>query len=344
MEERGLVLAQQAQVSVMPAMSIRDAIDRHKQMVGFVKEIMRPGTDFGVIPGTGTKPVLYKPGAEKLTTFFGLVPRFVVVEKTEDWGSPDHEALFYYWIKCELYRSGQIVGEADGSCSSREGKYRYRKSGRVCPACGAGAIKKSKYPPRGDKKAPPGWYCYSKIGGCGAEFAVNDTTITGQVEGRLINEDVADLVNTILKMAQKRALVAATLITVNASEFFTQDLEDTSYGDVIDGHFAESEHQTPAEKATEELFGEYQHEGANTPSKPAHWIESDNVRKRFWAYTRELTLSRDDVHAALGIEHIMDFAGTMQDAKAAIQAYISTKIAEADDKEAQEPPVEELDF
>jgi hypothetical protein len=31
------------------------------------------------------------------------------------------------------------------------------------------------------------------------------------------------VVNTIQKMAQKRALVAATLLAVNASEFFTQD-------------------------------------------------------------------------------------------------------------------------
>jgi hypothetical protein len=33
-------------------------------------------------------------------------------------------------------------------------------------------------------------------------------------------------VNTIQKMAQKRALIAATLLAVNASEFFTQDLEE----------------------------------------------------------------------------------------------------------------------
>ena len=39
--------------------------------------------------------------------------------------------------------------------------------------------------------------------------------------------DAADLVNTIQKMAQKRALIAATLIAVSASEFFTQDVEDS---------------------------------------------------------------------------------------------------------------------
>jgi hypothetical protein len=31
-------------------------------------------------------------------------------------------------------------------------------------------------------------------------------------------------------MGQKRALIAAVLIAVNASEFFTQDLEDFSFG------------------------------------------------------------------------------------------------------------------
>ena len=49
------------------------------------------------------------------------------------------------------------------------------------------------------------------------------------------NPDGADVVNTIQKMAQKRALVAATLIATSASEFFTQDVEDAdSFGRNID--------------------------------------------------------------------------------------------------------------
>jgi hypothetical protein len=52
---------------------------------------------------------------------------------------------------------------------------------------------------------------------------------------RIPNPDVADVVNTIQKMAQKRALVAATLIATSASEFFTQDVEDAdSLGRNID--------------------------------------------------------------------------------------------------------------
>ena len=37
---------------------------------------------------------------------------------------------------------------------------------------------------------------------------------------------IFDLTNTICKIAQKRALVAAVLASCGASEFFTQDLED----------------------------------------------------------------------------------------------------------------------
>jgi len=43
---------------------------------------------------------------------------------------------------------------------------------------------------------------------------------------RIPNPDVADAVNTVQKMAQKRALVAAVLIVTNCSDAFTQDLED----------------------------------------------------------------------------------------------------------------------
>jgi hypothetical protein len=45
-------------------------------------------------------------------------------------------------------------------------------------------------------------------------------------EKKYKNGRVFDSVNTICKMAQKRALVAAVLVATGASEFFTQDMED----------------------------------------------------------------------------------------------------------------------
>lgn len=45
---------------------------------------------------------------------------------------------------------------------------------------------------------------------------------------RIENPDIADVYNTCLKMANKRALVAAVLNTTGASDLFTQDIEDFS--------------------------------------------------------------------------------------------------------------------
>lgn len=215
---------------LMPAMKIESVIERRNTMVKFVEAAMKKDTDFGIIPGTGSKPTLYKPGAEKLCTLFALAPRFKIIERREDWTGADHggEPFFFYHLKCELYYRGEVfVGEADGSCNSFEKKYRYRKSERTCPVCGKTAIIKGKAEYGG------GWVCFAKKDGCGAKFKDGDPVIEGQAVGQVANPDVADQVNTILKMAQKRALVAATLIAVNASEFFTQDIEDM----LIDGDY-----------------------------------------------------------------------------------------------------------
>jgi len=58
---------------------------------------------------------------------------------------------------------------------------------------------------------------------------------------RVPNEDVFSQVNTVQKMAQKRALVAATMLAVNASEYYTQDLEDLT----IEGSFTVSKKPDP---------------------------------------------------------------------------------------------------
>jgi len=208
---------------VAPVISIEQAIARHRLLSEYVKQVMREHHDYGAIPGTSGKPSLLKPGAEKLTTLFGLTKRLFIVEKTEDWiGQWDGEPFFYYLYRCALYRGELLIAEADGSCNSRESKYRWREAQRKCPHCGVAAIIKGKAEFGG------GWICFQKKGGCGTKYAEEEATIMSQQVGRIANPDVADQVNTIQKMAAKRALVAATLLAVGASEFFTQDIEDFS--------------------------------------------------------------------------------------------------------------------
>jgi hypothetical protein len=205
----------------MPALSIQQAVERFNAVVEFVRTVMREGVDYGVVPGTD-KHTLLKPGAEKLCTLFGLTSRFEIIRSIEDWTGETHsgEPFFFYLYRCQLWRGDRVIAEGDGSCNSWEQKYRYREAQRKCPACGQTAII------RGKEEFGGGWLCFRKRGGCGAKFGIDDLAITSQPAGRVMNENIADQVNTIQKMAIKRALICATLLAVNGSEFFTQDREE----------------------------------------------------------------------------------------------------------------------
>ena len=177
--------------------------------------------DYGVIPGTGTKPTLLKPGAEKILRLFNppLVDMYDIVAH-EDWDKP----LFHYRISCRLYVVGTHplvqVGEGLGECNSMESKYRWREQSRSCPICGAEAIIKGKAEFGG------GWLCFRKKGGCGSKWDKGATVIEDQKVGRVENDDIFSQVNTLLKMAKKRALVDAALSVGRLSEIFTQDLDE----------------------------------------------------------------------------------------------------------------------
>lgn len=215
-------------VFLAPAANIQTALQRYQDMKDFVEKVLRKDTDYGVIPGTGNKPTLLKPGAEKLCAFFGLAVTYELLQSDLDWTGTSHngEPFFYFSYRVKLLRNGRLAGEGEGSCNSWEKKYRYRKGERKCPKCGAAAIIKGKSEYGG------GWLCFGKKGGCGSKFKDGDASIENQSVEDVPNPDIADQVNTLQKMAQKRALIAATLNTTNASDWFTQDIED-----FIDGSF-----------------------------------------------------------------------------------------------------------
>ena len=179
-----------------------------------MKEVMQKDEHYGVIPGTN-KPTLLKAGAEKLCMTFRLDPQYEIVERYDG----DHLTIT---SRCLLYHipTGRRYGSGMGSCSTRESKYAYRISARTCPTCGYAAIIKGKQEYGG------GWVCFKKKDGCGAKFADGDAAIEAQAHGRTANEDLPDQYNTVLKMANKRSLVAATLNATAASDIFTQDMED----------------------------------------------------------------------------------------------------------------------
>jgi len=76
--------------------------------------------------------------------------------------------------------------------------------------------------------------CFKKSGGCGAKWEDGAEEIESQTIGRVENEDIYSQVNTILKMAKKRALVDAALSAGRLSQVFTQDIEDMGLGQIIE--------------------------------------------------------------------------------------------------------------
>jgi hypothetical protein len=150
-------------VSVIPdfAITIAQAKERIALLQNFVREMMIPNVDYGLIPGC-QKPSLYKSGAEKLCDVYGFSKHFEVLNRMEDW----EKGIFHFEIKSILInkRTGLVEAEGLGSCSNKEKKYQY--------------------------------------------------------------QDGYSIINTIMKMAKKRALVDAVLSATRSSDIFTQDVED----------------------------------------------------------------------------------------------------------------------
>ena len=198
-------------------LTLEALVERINLVQNAMKDVMIKDCDYTTLPGTN-KPTLLKSGAEKLTQLFNLRPRF----KTRiDDLSDNHIRVI---VKCYLYhiKTKECWGSADAICSSLEGKYRWRKASRSCPECGSEAIIKGK------EEYGGGWICYRQKGGCGAKFPDNDPAILNQEIGRVENQDIADVYNTVVKIAAKRAYIGATLFAVAGSGLFTQDLEDYS--------------------------------------------------------------------------------------------------------------------
>jgi hypothetical protein len=177
----------------------------------------------------------------------------------EDWrGDKYGQPLFYYRFKCQLFRGDFQMGEGIGSCSSWEAKYRYRwvdentvmRMGldkNTLPTRGGAisefefAINKAETMGQYGKPAEY-WAKWKQAMAEGKVRKINkmkkDGTTSPAYEMdmtmyRVPNTEFADIINTVQKIAQKRAYVAATLLAANASDYFTQDLEDYIEVDAI---------------------------------------------------------------------------------------------------------------
>lgn len=168
-----------------------------KERVALVLELManvlEEGKDYGRIPGTD-KPTLYKPGAEKLCLAFQLAPE---EPRTEDL-STDDQIRYRLGVPITAPH-GRLLAVGVGEASTNEEKYRWKK-----PVCDEEWDETPAHLRR-EK-----WFKGK----------------AGAYKGKQVRTSPADLANTALKMAHKRALVHGVLLATGASSVFNQDLED----------------------------------------------------------------------------------------------------------------------
>lgn len=231
---------------------------RLDELQAFVNDVMQEEVHYGpAFPGS-KKLVLYKAGGEMLAEIYGfkVIPR--IVSRIEIWSTaiavpviparatddlgrqmegtwytslPEKGPFFHYEFEAEVFskRTGILLGKGFGSCNTMENRYRWRQGARVCPECGMeGAIIK------GRAEYGGGWLCFKKKGGCGALYKGDDAKeIEAQEGGRVENDDIATLVNTVLKIGKKRSALDAIISVTQSSGLFEPDDDDDQGGDVV---------------------------------------------------------------------------------------------------------------
>jgi len=223
MNGEGLAVQHQQMVNFEDYAMDSNAVVRQVHLVQEVmNKVMKKDEHYGIIPGC-QKPSLLKPGAEKLGFTFRLAPEYDV--KIINMGGAHRE----YQVKCKLRHipTGAMVGEGDGSCTTMEGKFRFR-GGDKTPT--ENPVPKEYW---NAKSAGDMTKAKEIIGGEGyGVMKDNGKWVICELGEKVEHDNPADYYNTCLKMAKKRAHVDAILTATAASDIFTQDVEDMT--EVID--------------------------------------------------------------------------------------------------------------
>jgi len=172
-------------------------VEQVRAIQKIMQTVMKEGTHYGVIPGC-KQPSLYKAGSETLLSAF----KISVEPEIEEIRDGDHITVKVRAIGRHM-TSGIVVGVGVGECSTAEEKYSWRTS--VCD---------EEYDATKETQRRLKWF---------KGYARENKP---PYSVKQVRTNPADLANTVLKMAKKRAQVDLSLTCLAASDIFTQDIED----------------------------------------------------------------------------------------------------------------------
>lgn len=182
-------LPQRGIVQSTGRLSASEVVQHAMVVQDVMRAVMKPELHYGKIPGTD-KPTLFQPGADVLCMTFRIAPEFSI----EDLSTAD---VVRYRVTCRGVHqlSGATLGSCVGEASSGEEKYKWRR-----------AVNDKEF-----EATPP---------------ALRRIKYGKSWETKQVRTEPADVANTVLKMAEKRAKIGMVLNVTACSDMFGQDLED----------------------------------------------------------------------------------------------------------------------
>lgn len=244
-----------------------------------MKAVMVKEVHYGTIPGT-QKPTLFKAGSEKILSTF----RIAVNLEVEDLSAGD---AYRYRVKAiGVLPTGEIVGVGIGECSTDEEKYRWR-----------GAVNDKEWSATAEDRKRIKY--------------IKPTNWNKDGEVRQVRTNPADLANTALKMAKKRAQIDLTLTATAASDVFDQDIED------LPDEYREGMRE-PQSASGKPHVEQPRGNGQGNNHQPAGTI-NENQKKLLYVKLKAAGLTEDDLKKHYGIESVTDLpASKMNEALKAI--------------------------
>jgi len=220
-----------AKVETAP-LTIAD-LEKNVQVIQKVMQsVMIPKVHYDTIPGCGSKPMLLKPGAEKILSVF-RIGTDLTIEALGD----DYDFKYRIVIRGFHIPTGNTIGYGVGVCSTKEKKYAWRRV--VCQ----GEFDDAEPDKRQNK-----WN--------------DDGSQTLQVR-----QSPPDIENTVLKMAKKRAMVDLCLTATACSDIFAQDLDENPGNTPAVQAPQEKTTTQPAQNMQKVICGLCQSDKVMTPEK-----------------------------------------------------------------------------
>jgi len=209
----------------------------------FIGEALEAGIDFGLIPGT-TSPTLFEPGASKILNLFNACDDPEIIRFLET------DRLISITVKSYIKHrlSGLVLATGIGACSTTETKYKYRWVEN------------------------PEEYGFDRSG-------LKAKQESKRLLFRIPNPEWEELINTVLKMAKKRAMVDAA-----------QDLPGVA---------------SALRKRYQELTNEQKEEAVRFG--------------QFWARARAMGLTEEDVNNLLGVNSMKEWLAQGKTLKEALE-------------------------